>query len=150
MASGKIHKQANIVGGIFFTTTSFLMFENTEIVVGALIGSLIGTIVTPDLDLVVPSNFFSKLPIINFLWMCLWWPYKKIVKHRSFVSHSPLVSTILRLLYMLLWFFPLGVLFGFDFFGALDWVLYNYNFTISLFTCWVLQDLIHLWFDFVV
>ena len=150
MANGKVHKQANIAGGAFMTAIAYILFGQPDIVIGAFIGSLVGTIVTPDLDLVVPSNFFSRLPIINFLWMCLWWPYKKAVKHRSFVSHSPFVSTVLRLLYMLAWFAPFGLVFGVDFGVLLEWVVINYIFCYAVLFCWVVQDLIHLWFDFVV
>lgn len=150
MASGKIHKQANIAAGIFMGVTSYAVFMREDITLGAAIGSLVGTIVTPDLDLVVPSNFFSRLPIINFLWMCLWWPYKKMVRHRSFISHSPLVSTIIRLLYMTVWFVAFGAMFGINFGIILDWMVLNWEFCFTLFFCWVVQDLVHLWFDFVV
>lgn len=150
MASGAVHKQSNIATGIFLSVTSYIIFMREDITLGAAIGSLVGTIATPDLDLVVPSNFFSRLPIINFLWMCLWWPYKKMVRHRSFISHSPLVSTIIRLLYMTVWFVAFGAMFGINFGIILDWMVLNWEFCFTLFFCWVVQDLVHLWFDFVV
>lgn len=148
--NGEQHKIANIYAGGVMTTVVHLVFGNPGFTTAAALGSVVGTIVTPDLDLVVPSNFFSRLPIINFLWMCLWWPYKKMVKHRSFVSHSPLVSTIIRLIYMLIWFTAFGVLFGVDFNVIGEFLADNFEATAVFFTCWVFQDVVHLWLDFVV
>ena len=32
----------------------------------------------------------------------LWWPYRHLIRHRSILSHSPLLGTLLRLLYLAL------------------------------------------------
>ena len=51
----------------------------------------------PDLDLdSVGYQSWGPLRII-------WWPYQKALAHRSFISHFPVISTILRIIY-LLWF----------------------------------------------
>jgi uncharacterized metal-binding protein len=51
----------------------------------------------PDLDLdSVGYQSWGPLRII-------WWPYQKILAHRSYFSHFPVISTILRLIY-LMWF----------------------------------------------
>lgn len=147
--NGKQHKIANIYAGGVMVTTTQLVFQNIDLTIAAVIGSTVGTVVTPDLDLVVPSNFFSKLPIINFFWMCMWWPYKKLVRHRSWVSHSPLVSTILRLLYMWFYFSLFLFAFGGDFNYVYSGIWLNIEFYMMLFFCWVVQDLVHLWLDFV-
>lgn len=153
--NGKQHKIANIYTGIVLSTTTHFAFQNPEMTIASIIGSTMGTIVTPDLDLVVPSNFFSRLPIINFLWMCLWWPYKKAVKHRSWVSHSPFVSTALRIFYMYVWF-SVALIF-FEFFGitlishaqVLNFTVQNFEFVFTVIVCWAFQDIVHLFQDFV-
>jgi uncharacterized metal-binding protein len=39
---------------------------------------------------------------LRYLWVALWWPYAKLIPHRSFCSHGPLVGTAGRLLWLLL------------------------------------------------
>ncbi len=51
----------------------------------------------PDLDLdSIGYQSWGPLRII-------WWPYQKALSHRSFISHFPVISTLLRIIY-LLWF----------------------------------------------
>ena len=33
----------------------------------------------------------------------LWWPYRRLLRHRSLFSHGPLIGTALRLSYLLAW-----------------------------------------------
>ena len=33
----------------------------------------------------------------------LWWPYRKLIPHRSLFSHGPLIGTALRLAYLMGW-----------------------------------------------
>lgn len=62
---------------------------------------IIGTIwLSPDLD--TDSKSYARWGI--FRWY--WYPYKKIVAHRSWLSHSGPLSATLRLIYL---FFPLLV-----------------------------------------
>ncbi len=57
----------------------------------------------PDLDLY--SIGYQSWGWLRFIW----WPYQKVLGHRCWMSHFPVVSTILRIIY-LLWF-PLLMLF---------------------------------------
>jgi uncharacterized metal-binding protein len=62
--------------------------------------------VSPDLD----QEGYSALEIeavralgpLGYLWLALWWPYAKLIPHRSFWSHGPLVGTAGRLLWLFL------------------------------------------------
>lgn len=156
--NGPQHKFANICTGIFLTATTYLIFQREDLTLAAAIGSAVGTTVTPDFDLDkdLPRSIFSKIPVVAVFWGLMWWPYQKLVKHRSWVSHSPLVSTVIRLLYMLFWFCLIvlvGNLIGLFYvnLGAVFWfVADNFEFFATLFFCWVVQDLVHLWLDFVV
>ena len=71
----------------------------------ALGGYLAGAIVEPDLDQVgITSSegyVLKHLGCFGALWVAYWLPYGKIMPHRSFLSHFPGVSTLLRLVYLL-------------------------------------------------
>tara|TARA_Y100001968_G_C19369201_1_gene724175 strand:+ start:100 stop:555 length:456 start_codon:yes stop_codon:yes gene_type:complete len=66
--------------------------------IGILFGAafLIGGLwLSPDLDTMSrPLKRWGLLQI-------LWWPYRKTIKHRSFLSHSPLIGTAIRFFYLL-------------------------------------------------
>ncbi len=155
---GTEHKIANVATGVFLTATTFLVFERVDLTVAAAVGSMIGTVITPDYDLDshLPRSFMTRLPFISLMWGFMWWPYQRSVKHRSWFSHSPFVSTVLRALYMFFWFtvcslvlFLMGItsVWSFD---ALLWMYDNFQITLMVFVCWMFQDLVHLFQDFVV
>jgi uncharacterized metal-binding protein len=49
----------------------------------------------PDLDL--ESEGYNSWGLLRFYW----WPYQKAFSHRSFFSHFPVISTVLRIIYLL-------------------------------------------------
>lgn len=52
-------------------------------------------LMNPDLDL--DSDGYNSWGILRFYW----WPYKEALGHRSILSHFPILSTILRIIYLL-------------------------------------------------
>lgn len=53
-----------------------------------------GLWLSPDLDTVSrPTRRWGPLRL-------LWWPYRRLLRHRSLLSHSPLLGTAVRLLYL--------------------------------------------------
>jgi uncharacterized metal-binding protein len=70
---------------------------------GAFLGCLLGTVLTPDLDQIGISknewDMVKKLGPLGFLWCALWWPYAASIRHRSPISHLPLLGTAIRLVY---------------------------------------------------
>jgi uncharacterized metal-binding protein len=63
----------------------------------------------PDLDqegTTIQEHFMYGIPVIGwafgFLYQWFWYGYARAFKHRSFWSHGPLVSTGIRILYVLL------------------------------------------------
>lgn len=75
-------------------------------------GSLLGVILTPDLDVddgcishYYVRKFFGKW--VERWWFLLWHPYSLAMRHRGFWSHAPIFSTIFRLTYML---FPIIII----------------------------------------
>lgn len=72
-----------------------------------LIGYLLGRFITPDLDLANVTEPEWKLmqtfgcfgaAIVGY-----WLPYGHLLKHRSFLSHFPMVSTAIRIVYGFWW-----------------------------------------------
>jgi uncharacterized metal-binding protein len=100
MPSGKVHSSTTIVAAAT-TIEAVIIYEasrpiEVQSLACFLLGLSVGLIMSPDLDLDKNINF-SRLGII---WRLLWWPYTKAISHRSFVSHFPIISTIIRMLYI--------------------------------------------------
>lgn len=79
-----------------------------------LLGGLWCVIASPDLD--VDDGFYG-LTVLNktkdglgTLWQLYWKFYSKLIPHRSFISHFPVVGTFGRLLYGGWYFVPLLIL----------------------------------------
>jgi len=81
------------------------------------LGALVGLILTPDLD--VDAGSFSEdevrelSPFGENFWWIYWFPYRRLVPHRSPLSHWPVIGTLGRLLYLSLayWAVLLGAYF---------------------------------------
>ncbi|MDX1662668.1 MAG: DUF2227 family putative metal-binding protein [Candidatus Promineifilaceae bacterium] len=92
----------------------------------ALAGVAVTLVINPDLDLLENSIaaklrrdwapawarrglwrlfwLLLALPLIRVFWLT-WYPYGRLFPHRSWGSHLPVVSTLIRLLYISLWLF---------------------------------------------
>ena len=53
-----------------------------------------GLLLSPDLD--TPSRPTARWGVLGLLW----WPYRRLLRHRSLLSHSPVLGTAGRLLYL--------------------------------------------------
>ncbi len=69
-------------------------------------GCLAGMLISPDLDVDHGSishrlvrRSLGCLP--GALWKLFWLPYARLIPHRSWLSHGPLIGTLLRLIYLL-------------------------------------------------
>jgi uncharacterized metal-binding protein len=56
-------------------------------------GAITGIFLSPDLDVADKFRFGW--------WKVYWYPYSKVIPHRHWLSHMPVVGTIIRLFYML-------------------------------------------------
>lgn len=77
--------------------------------VGLTAGVLAGLILSPDLD--VDEGFIGLAHlrrvgcvgnILSGIWRAFWYPYSKIVPHRSHISHSIFFGTVARVCYLVL------------------------------------------------
>ena len=72
--------------------------------IAASFGSLTGALLSPDLDADHKTRsewvLIQSVPVIGHLFYYYWLPYAKLVKHRHWSSHWPIVGTALRLVYL--------------------------------------------------
>lgn len=100
MPSGRAHTAATIV-----LVVGSLPFANPALTVGC----LSGLIISPDIDcddgfigLAHLRRFGCVGNVLSWIWRAFWYPYSKFVPHRSPISHSIVVGTIIRVAYLLL------------------------------------------------
>src|SRR5436305_9344184 len=99
MPDGKTHDKITVIGAVAAVPAwAFLAPPPHEWSVGlTLFGATLfsGLMLSPDLDL--DSSIYRRWGPFRFLW----WPYQKIMPHRSVASHSLLLGPLLRILYFL-------------------------------------------------
>ena len=104
MASGIVHSRASSILSIPAGAIVGLSLTSIPCGVGAFLGSLLGIVLTPDLDQISISKsewrLVKKFGPLGFVWCAYWWLYARIIPHRSFWSHFPIVGTIIRLFYV--------------------------------------------------
>ena len=125
MADGKTHAAANIQILKWTTFASAAAMAITQdpavmvVGVGAIVGSWVGLICTPDIDHHAQTHEESRMYRINYLlgllWQAYWSPYQILIPHRSKWSHSPIFpGTFIRFIY-LLWLPLIWTYFQLDF-----------------------------------
>jgi uncharacterized metal-binding protein len=105
MPSGRTHAKATLLltplclaaGGLFGGLTCGLAAAG---------GCLAGIPLSPDLDQeglsTCENQMIKKTMGLAFLWPMLWYPYARCIPHRGFASHFPVVGTLIRILYLLI------------------------------------------------
>lgn len=111
MPSGKIHTSitsflafSSLIEAAFLVSASAVSVDAFALPLGCMAGILL----SPDLD-IDQGNISEAILrkrvgcVISGLWRIYWWPYAKLVRHRSWISHMPFISTGIRLLYAFWW-----------------------------------------------
>ena len=105
MPSGRTHDRITLwslplVAGVTFGHTQSsnltLLVSGSFLVGGLMFG--------PDLD--IYSCQYQRWGWFKFIWL----PYQKNLRHRSWLSHGPLIGTALRILYLTTWIAVFGML----------------------------------------
>jgi uncharacterized metal-binding protein len=113
--SGKRHSVA--CGVVALASAGALFYYSPSAAFWCSVGALSGVIINPDLDLAdqgtIANHYIRKYLglLAERLFHLWWWPYGKLLKHRSFWSHAPVVSTAIRLGYIFLSIWPIWYLF---------------------------------------
>lgn len=68
------------------------------------LGCFAGIFISPDLDMrqrTVSETTLLRWSLgVGYIWIFLWYPYSMLFRHRG-VSHTPLIGTVTRVLYLL-------------------------------------------------
>ncbi len=105
MPSGKIHAGISTAAALGLLGWGMATHQ-PEMISGALAsGCLVGLFISPDLDANEPTNSYTILKdqagmLPARLWYTLWLPYSRLVRHRSWVSHFPVIGTSIRVAYL--------------------------------------------------
>jgi uncharacterized metal-binding protein len=104
MPMGTTHRRLNTAISVPLAAGALWLKWDAGYIVSLLAGFHFATyFMNPDLDL-------NSLGYKSWGWLrFIWWPYQKVLAHRCFLSHFPVISTLLRIIY-LLWFPALLVL----------------------------------------
>lgn len=104
-------------------------------------GVWLGHFISPDFDvdhpIYVQRKFIQRAWILGWIWVAYWWPYSRLIAHRSRVSHSWPLGTVIRFLYLFLP--PLALLLYLGYQPVIDPVLTGF-----LLLGWSIPDLDHL------
>jgi len=96
MAMGRAHDRATALLALPFGLLWGPALGPAGIAVASLAFLLGGLWLSPDLD--TPSRALARWGPMRGLW----WPYRRLLRHRSLLSHSPLIGTAGRLAYLLI------------------------------------------------
>ena len=94
MASGQNHDKATRIWCIPIGLLVGVFVGITEGVLASIAFVIGGLWLSPDLD--IHSTALKRWGLLKIVW----WPYRKLIRHRSFLSHAPFIGTALRLLYL--------------------------------------------------
>jgi len=82
-----------------------ILFINWIVWIGVMNGMWLGDYIEPDMDLEAISGsewaIIKRFSVLGWLWVMYSYPYAKAMKHRSFWSHAPVVSTAIRWAYFI-------------------------------------------------
>ena len=104
MPCGKTHAKFSLMLAPVVAVATLAITRDPMYAVASGLGCLAGIPLTPDLDQEGISSseyWIIKWTLgLGFLWTMIWFPYALLCPHRSFISHFPIISTFLRLLYL--------------------------------------------------
>jgi len=98
MPAGRTHDRITLWSLPWVAGCSFAFSRDSKLTL-LLCGAFLfaGLMFGPDLD--ISSRQFKRWGWLK----CIWIPYQKSMRHRSFLSHGPGVGTVLRLIYLGAW-----------------------------------------------
>ena len=99
MASGREHEKSTQFWCLPFGLIMTIFFDMKTGIISCLSFFLGGHFLSPDLD--TKSICLSRWGIFKPIWL----PYRKLIAHRSILSHGLIIGSILRILYLVIFVF---------------------------------------------
>ncbi|OUL35136.1 metal-binding protein [Nostoc sp. T09] len=95
MPSGRTHDSITLYALPFVAGVTFWQTRSSNVTLLVSGGFLFGGLMFgPDLD--IYSIQYQRWGFLRWIWL----PYQKSLRHRSFLSHGPIIGTTLRVLYL--------------------------------------------------
>jgi len=104
MPSGRTHDRITLYCLPFVIALSLLATSIELTVIVSLAFLVGGFMLGPDLD--IHSIQYNRWGPVRWIWL----PYQKALKHRSKLSHGPIIGTALRVVYLAVWIGLLTIL----------------------------------------
>jgi uncharacterized metal-binding protein len=105
MASGKNHDRAILFASPLVLVVGCYQFGIELGIIAGASHFLGGYWLSPDLDIL--SAPFQRWGILKTIWL----PYQRLIPHRNWKSHAPVLGTLIRLAYLTAWFSPIWLMF---------------------------------------
>lgn len=95
MPSGRTHDRITLWALPFVAGVTFVQTKSGNLALLVAGGFMFGGLMFgPDLD--IYSRQYQRWGLLRWIWI----PYQKSLRHRSFLSHGPIIGTTLRVLYL--------------------------------------------------
>ncbi|WP_026736386.1 metal-binding protein [Fischerella sp. PCC 9605] len=95
MPSGRTHDRITLWALPFVAGVTFVQTHSGNLTLLVAGGFMFGGLMFgPDLD--IYSRQYQRWGLLRWIWI----PYQKSLRHRSFLSHGPIIGTTLRVLYL--------------------------------------------------
>jgi len=112
LSSGKTHARTSLVLAAPVGVAVAVWTRDPAAGVCAALGCASGVVLSPDLDVDHKTESEEQVsrwgPLFGIVFMTWWLPYALVMRHRSFWSHFPGISTTIRVLYAFWWLAPLS------------------------------------------
>lgn len=96
MADGWQHRLASVYAAPVAGVAAAYLSQNVWVGTAVAAGCLLGIWLTPDLDLLPELEGWR----ISALWKLYWYPYARMIPHRADISHTPILGTAVRVVYL--------------------------------------------------
>ncbi len=96
MASGLEHEKSTKFCSLPFAIVIGILIGPLNGLISGIAFTLGGIWLSPDLD--IHSKALKRWGILQIIW----WPYRKLISHRSIFSHGIIIGTSIRVIYLLI------------------------------------------------
>lgn len=104
MSDGVDHAIASLVLAPVVAYGTFIRTYNPLVAIGVGAGCVFGIVMSPDLDINHSTYGENLLPgCVGSVWKSWWWLYGFVLPHRHWLSHAPIIGTLVRIVYAFWW-----------------------------------------------